>query len=243
MKPWHEGPLLGFDTETTGTDVWGDRIITAALVYKADFGSEPLKYEFMINTGEEIPEAATKIHGITNEIMQEQGQPAVQVLGEINMLIHEFVAKGAVIVAYNAPFDLTLLREDSLRAGSTPTPALSAGCVLDPLVIDKQTDKYRKGKRNLSATAEFFGIDSAGAHGALADVIMTMRVAYKLAYKFPKLQVEPSVIHGWQQQWRAQQSADYQMYLRKTKPDAIVDGSWPIEPEREAVTVGDGMTW
>lgn len=241
-RPWNDGPLLGFDTETTGTDVWGDRIVTAALVYKADFGSEPIKYEFMVNIGQDIPEAATKIHGITNEMMIEQGLPAVQVLGEINMLIHEFVAKGAMIVAYNAPYDLTLLRQDTLRSGTNPTPALSAGCVLDPLVIDKQTDKYRKGKRNLSATAEFFGIDSAGAHGALADVIMTMRVAYKLAGKYEKLRVEPSVIHGWQKQWRETQSLDYQTYLRKSKPDAIVDGSWPIEPERAAEDP-DGVQW
>ncbi|GAB3996940.1 hypothetical protein GCM10029992_18450 [Glycomyces albus] len=29
---WFEGPLLGFDTETTGVIVAGDRIVQAALV-------------------------------------------------------------------------------------------------------------------------------------------------------------------------------------------------------------------
>lgn len=29
---WTDGPLLGFDTETTGVDVDHDRIVTAALV-------------------------------------------------------------------------------------------------------------------------------------------------------------------------------------------------------------------
>ena len=29
---WTDGPLLGFDTETTGVDVDNDRIVTAALV-------------------------------------------------------------------------------------------------------------------------------------------------------------------------------------------------------------------
>jgi DNA polymerase-3 subunit epsilon len=244
VTAWHEGPLLGFDTETTGTDVWGDRIVTAALVYKPGFHEEPIRYEFMIDTGEEIPEGATKIHGITTEMMRDQGKPAVQVLSEINLLIHEFTTvKSATLVAYNAPYDLTLLREDSLRAGATVAPQLGLTPVLDPWVIDKQTDKYRKGKRNLSTTAESFGIDSTGAHGALADVIMTMRVAYKLAAKFPKLQVPAETIHGWQVTWKAQQNADYQSYLRKSKPDAVVDGAWPIEPPREAVTVGDGVTW
>lgn len=244
--PWHQGPVLGFDTETTGVDVWNDRIVTAALVYKADWGSEPLKYEFMIDTGEEIPEEATKIHGITTERMRDEGKPALQVLSEINLLIHEFtVNKGAAtVIAYNAPFDMTLLREDSMRAGATLAPGLGITPVVDPLVIDKQTDKYRKGKRQLSVTAEHFGVDNAGAHGALADVIMTMRVAYKLAAKFPKLQVEAPLIHAWQKQWREQQSLDYQSYLRKTKPTAEVDTDWPILPPRavEEVTAG-GVTW
>jgi DNA polymerase-3 subunit epsilon len=240
---WNEGPLLGFDTETTGTDVFGDRIVTAALVYKADYGSEPLKYEWMINTGTEIPEDATKVHGISNEIMAEQGLPAVQVLGELNLLIHQFVHdKGATVVAYNAPFDLSLLREDSRRAGVNFAHVLTECPVVDPWVIDKQTDKYRKGKRNLSTTAEHFGIDPAGAHGALADVIMTMRLAYRLAAKFDKLRVPARVIHDWQVQWKAQQNADYQSYLRKTKPDAVVDSAWPIEPERAQAAEGE-MSW
>ncbi|NED90952.1 3'-5' exonuclease, partial [Streptomyces sp. SID11233] len=29
---WYEGPLTGFDLETTGTDVEHDRIVTAAVI-------------------------------------------------------------------------------------------------------------------------------------------------------------------------------------------------------------------
>lgn len=241
---WMEGPLLGFDTETTGTDVWNDRIITAALVFKESYESPAVKYEWMINTGLEIPEEATKIHGITNEAMHEKGQPARKVLDEINLLVHTFaVERQAALIAFNAPYDLTILREDTLRAGGQFAGVFDVIPVIDPLVIDKQTDKYRKGKRNLSSTAEHFGIDSAGAHGALADVIMTMKVGYALARKYPKLQVPAPTLHEWTKGWKEIQNADYQSYLRKTKPDAVIDDAWPIEPPRERVTVGDGITW
>src|SRR5699024_7823162 len=33
---WSSGPLLGFDTETTGVDPENDRLVTAALVLRAD---------------------------------------------------------------------------------------------------------------------------------------------------------------------------------------------------------------
>lgn len=245
MGNWMEGPLVGFDTETTGTDVWNDRIITAALVYKPSFTAEPLKYEWMINTGEEIPEGATKIHGITNERMQEEGKNPQLVLNEICYLLHQFTTQqGAAVVAFNAAYDLTILREDTVRAGGTFAETLYQAPVIDPLVIDKQTDKYRKGKRTLSATAEMLGIDTAGAHGALADVIMTMRVAYKLAARYPKLQVEASQIHEWQKDWKNQQELSFAEYKRKTDPnwEAQTD-CWPIHPLRVEEENTGGVTW
>lgn len=237
-----EGPLLGFDTETTGTDVWGDRIVSAALVFKESFHATPLKYEWLIDPGVEIPEEASKIHGITTERARNEGKQPAEVLQELNYLAHTFmVEKQATLVAYNAPFDLTLLREDTERHGLVYA-AQMATRVVDPLVIDKQTDKWRKGRRTLSATAQHFGIDPAGAHGALADVVMTMRIAYKLAAKFPALQVPAAELHGWQEQWKAAQDADYQQYLRKSRPDAVVESFWPVAPEREKPMAG-GKQW
>ncbi|MGO2360817.1 MAG: exonuclease domain-containing protein, partial [Brachybacterium tyrofermentans] len=37
---WIDAPLLGFDTETTGTNVASDRIVTVALVHSVGPGRE-----------------------------------------------------------------------------------------------------------------------------------------------------------------------------------------------------------
>ncbi|NUQ88686.1 MAG: 3'-5' exonuclease, partial [Glycomyces artemisiae] len=57
---WFEGPLLGFDTETTGVSVEQDRIVQAALV--TGTGSTT----WLIDPGVTIPPGATRVHGITD---------------------------------------------------------------------------------------------------------------------------------------------------------------------------------
>ena len=39
--PWFNGPLLGFDTETTGVDPRHDRLVTAALVFRLPVATPP----------------------------------------------------------------------------------------------------------------------------------------------------------------------------------------------------------
>ena len=39
--PWFNGPLLGFDTETTGVDPRHDRLVTAALVFRPASSDAP----------------------------------------------------------------------------------------------------------------------------------------------------------------------------------------------------------
>ena len=66
-KPkWHEGPLAGFDLETTGVDVYGDRIVTAAVVHHTP-GSRPRALQWVINPGTDVPAEAAEVHGWTNQ--------------------------------------------------------------------------------------------------------------------------------------------------------------------------------
>ena len=53
--------------------------------------------------------------------------------------------------------------------------------VIDPLVIDKAVDRYRKGKRTLEAAAAFYGVPLDDAHDAGADAIAAGRVAQAIA--------------------------------------------------------------
>src|SRR5699024_2036021 len=60
---WHVGPLLGFDTETTGVDVFTDRVVTAATVLTED-GSDEVR-TWLDDPGVEIPAGAAAVPGIT----------------------------------------------------------------------------------------------------------------------------------------------------------------------------------
>ena len=63
---WHEGTLYGFDVESTGVDVFTDRIVTATVV-KIEGGQLADQRSWLVDPGISIPEAATKVHGITTE--------------------------------------------------------------------------------------------------------------------------------------------------------------------------------
>jgi DNA polymerase III subunit epsilon len=49
------------------------------------------------------------------------------------------------------------------------------------------------------------------------------------AEKYPELQMPAQQLHDLQVVWKADQAEDFQSYLRRQgKPEAVIDGSWPL---------------
>jgi DNA polymerase III subunit epsilon len=146
---WTTGPLLGFDTETTGVDVTHDRIVTAALVRRVPGESTEVR-TWLIDPGVPIPAEAAAIHGITTEHAVAHGEAPGPALDEIAALIAADLAIGVPVVAFNAAFDLSLL-DAELARHALPTLGERLGRavtpVIDPLVLDRSLDRFRKGKR------------------------------------------------------------------------------------------------
>lgn len=224
MNEWHKGLAIGFDLETTGVDTTTARIVTASVVLLDAQGTVVNHREWLVNPGVEIPEAATAVHGVSTEKARAEGAPAKQSVQEIMQLLN-FASQQAPIVAFNASYDFSVLYNEALRY---ELPAFFPGNVIDPFIIDKQVDKFRKGKRTLSATSEFYGVVLENAHTSLADAVACVEVARQIGERYPQLQVDPMVLHGWQIGWAKEQAESFQQYLRKTKPEAVVDGAWPI---------------
>lgn len=223
---WHEGPLLGFDLETTGVNPFEARIVTASLAW---FHGDDLQdtQDWLINPGVEIPQEATNVHGITTYKAESEGSQPLTALAEIRNRLASF---DGPLVVFNAAYDLTLLEAELERNGLEPLENYSP--VIDPFVIDKQADKYRKGKRTLTAMSEHYGVTLDNAHTSNADAVAAVKVAVAIGAKYPELQADPMLVHGWQVTWRAQQSASLQDYFRKTKPNAVVNGEWPVQVRR-----------
>lgn len=235
---WRNGTLVSFDTETTGTNPETARIVTASVVVIRP-GEQPRPVEWLVDPGVEIPEQASKIHGITTEQARDAGMPAAAAVGEIAETIEACcVDDGVPLIVYNASYDLTLLDRE-LRRHFVVGSALSAiPRVVDPLVIDRALDRYRKGKRTLTETSKHYRvpISEQDAHGSTADALCAARVAWKLAGVFPEELADLEALQGKQARWHANwvdHFADYQRSLGRVLTDISRD--WPVRAVPELV--------
>jgi DNA polymerase-3 subunit epsilon len=225
--PWAD-TLAVFDLETTGIDVETSRIVTAYVGVLGRDGEVIEQRDWIIDPGVEIPMAASIIHGVTTERARLEGQAPPVAVAEIIAALTEVAGRGLPIVAYNAAYDLTLLDREALRYGLTALPV--PGAVVDPLVIDKAVDRYRRGKRTLSATAEHYGVSLIDAHDAGADAVAAGRVAQAIARAFPELATTAvAALHARQVDWSREQAENYQAWRRANgSPEFTTSGEWPV---------------
>ena len=222
-----------FDLETTGLDLAEARIVTACAV-ELDAAGQVVgqNIEWLANPGIEIPSQASDVHGVTTEIAIRDGRAADIVVAEILDSLRGFFARGIPVVAYNAPFDFTILHYEALRHGLEP---LKLGSVIDPLVIDKFKDKYRKGKRRLENAAEFYNVTLDDAHNATADAIAAGRVAQAIAKRWAdELPNSASEIHELQIGWSEAIDSDFETYMKRSvNPAFTATRGWPLKLKRD----------
>jgi len=219
-----------FDLETTGVDVTHDRIVTAHVGVLDASGSVLTAHDWLADPGVPIPEGAAAIHGITTERARAEGLPARQVVQEVVEALRGILDAGIPVVAYNAPYDFSLLKHEAVRHGVEPI--LSPFPVIDPLVVDKAYDRWRRGKRTLTVVAEHYAVRLDGAHEASADAVAAGRVAQALAERFaPWLPETAHELHTRQIAWaRAQAASLTEYFIQVGRLDASdrLDGDWPI---------------
>ncbi len=225
MDSWQNLPRAAFDLETTGRNPLEARIVTATVMVVAGDGSLTDHHEWLVDPGIPIPDEAAEIHGVTTERARAEGMPAGVAVQELSTLLTRLFAAGLPVLAFNASYDFTVLAAEGERyAVPTPVPV----SVIDPYIMDKQADRFRRGKRTLSAMCEHYGIELTDAHTSAADVWATLRVAAELATRFPLLCQPAAQLHELQRGWAQNQASSFQEYLRRSNPDAVVDGSWPL---------------
>ncbi|MFI9121772.1 3'-5' exonuclease [Streptomyces bikiniensis] len=233
---WYEGPLAAFDTETTGIDVEGDRIVSAALVVQDTAGARPRVTRWLVNPGIPVPEEATAVHGLTDDHLQRNGRWPAPVMEELGRALAEQIAAGRPLVVMNAPFDLTLLDRELRRHRASSLAAYLAGaplCVLDPRVLDKHLDRYRKGRRTLTDLCAHYEVELTGAHDAAADATAAMDVVRAVARRFSSRleRLTPAELHTLQAVWHAAQARGLQAWFARQGTPETVDPSWPLRPE------------
>ncbi|GAA0470909.1 exonuclease domain-containing protein [Streptomyces olivaceiscleroticus] len=233
---WHKEPLVGFDLETTGTDVETDRVVTAAVIRLDAAGRAAPALSWILDPGVPIPSEASAIHGFSTDYVRQYGRPAAAGLAEITEALAAALGEGTPLVVMNARYDLSLLDRECRRHGVVPLSerlGTDPAPVVDPLVLDKHLDPYRKGKRTLQALCAHYGVVLDAAHEAGADAVAAVGVARRIGAKHPEVAgLTRPALHALQRQAAADQAASFQRYLRRTAdPTAHVEPAWPLIPK------------
>lgn len=156
------------DTETTGMNMTGQpqighNIIEIGAVEVINRRLTGRTFHVYIKPPREVDEEAIRVHGITNEFLQDK-----PVFAEIADDFLAFI-KGAELIIHNAPFDVAFMDQEFSYLKDPPPKTAEMCTVTDSLQMAR---KMYPGKRNnLDALCDRLGIDNSKRvlHGALLD--------------------------------------------------------------------------
>ncbi len=156
--------FTAFDTETTGLDPRQCRIVEIGGI-RFDRLGPGARFNSLVDPSSPMPAEASRINGITDEMLR--GQPTAR------DVLPDFLSfsGGTVLVAHNAPFDVSFVNEELSRLGR---PAL-ANRVVDTRILAREVfpglPKYA-----LQDLAARFGIEARDAHRAEDDARVCMEL-------------------------------------------------------------------
>lgn len=220
-----EAKYFVWDVESSGIDVFNDRIVQLFAATADENGDLIDTWEFFIDPGIEIPEEAAAVHGFTNAFLKENGEKPENALVKIRDLFLEH--RNLIQVAFNMNYDLSILDAEMKRHGISDSFGswfAENGALVDSIVIDRHKDKWRKGKRTLAAQADHYGVayDPDALHNARTDVELTTKVTVAILNKYGT----PSTAE--QAEWREEWRKGFEEYLRRSDPSAVVEKGWPL---------------
>ena len=173
-RPLQETTFVVLDLETTGGAPHLGAAITEIGAVKIRGGVTISEFQSFINPQHAVPAYITALTGITDEMVYQ-----APTISEIFPTFLQFlgVETSTVLVAQNAPFDLSFLK----YAASAHKISWPKFLVLDTAIIARKVltrDEVPNCK--LGTLAEFFGTSTTPNHRALDDARATVDVFYGL---------------------------------------------------------------
>lgn len=174
------------DTETTGLDPQkGDRIIEIGCIELIKRRPTGKTLHFYFNPDRIVEEGALKVHGISNEFLQDKPR-FFEVVDELIDFL-----KGAELVIHNAEFDVGFLNSELSLLRRNTYGIIQEHCeILDTLALARQ---LHPGQRNsLDALCKRYQIDNSHRklHGALLDAEILSAIYLTMTGGQEKLFVE-----------------------------------------------------
>ena len=158
-----------FDLETTGISSVTDRIIEISAVKVKD-GQVVEEFSTLVNPERKIPKAASNVNHITDEMVKEK-----PILRELLPDFLEFIRE-EILVGHNIhSFDIKFIKNACFEYGYEDLK----NDYVDTLYMARKALPQLSHHR-LADLSEYYGIDTQGAHRALADCYMNQKVYEEL---------------------------------------------------------------
>ena len=177
------------DTETTGLSFKeGHKIVEIACIETQDLIATGKVFHKLINPLRDMPEAAYKVHGFTEEFLSDKDT--------FDKIADEFLnfIKGKKIIIHNAPFDISFLNGE---LNSIKKELVDIKSVTDSLELAR--NKFPGSSNSLDALCKKFNIDLSKRtkHNALLDCELLREVYINLLdVKEPKFNLASRSIFG-----------------------------------------------
>lgn len=221
--------LVAFDLETTGVDPFTDVPVSFGFVKRTPDSGVKIRQGY-VNPGVPIPESATAIHGITDEMVAPAPDLVAGTEYVANLLATTW-RDGGAIVGMNVSYDLTMVESLCSRLGLPTLTERGLGPVLDVLVVDRHVDQWRRGGRKLTDLCAHYGVTLGDAHDATADATASLEVLEVMLTRHARLATIPrdsinETLGEWYRTWLT----DFSEYLEK-KGEPPVEASrygWPL---------------
>ena len=178
------------DTETTGLSFKeGHKIVEIACIETQDLIATGKVFHKLINPLRDMPEAAYKVHGFSEEFLSDKDT--------FDKIADEFLnfIKGKKIIIHNAPFDISFLNGE---LNSIKKELVDIKSVTDSLELAR--NKFPGTSNSLDALCKKFNIDLSKRtkHNALLDCELLREVYINLLdVKEPKFNLASGSISGY----------------------------------------------
>ena len=157
--------FVAFDTETTGLSPQSEGLVELAAVRFDLLNGAKEYFQTLINPGKPIPWAASRIHGITDEMVFEA--PSID---KVLPSFFQFI-QGAIPVAHNAGFDIGFLSLYAVRSSiQAPEVPILDSCMFSRRVFPEFAS------HKLETLVKEHGVMEGTFHRALADAKSCMEV-------------------------------------------------------------------
>ena len=257
VAKWDRMPMVGFDLETTSTDPHTAGIVTATIVVSKP-PEPPEATTWIVDPGIPVPDEAAAIHGWTTERLRayDAARDPGEASFEISAILARWMGSRLPVVAFNAPYDLTLLEAENARHGN-PTLAervapKPVGPIIDPMVLDRHVDQYRKTRpaptddqpdrrvcacgcgaeaKNLAGCCRHYGVELRDAHTSEADATAAVHLARAIIRRYPSAfrGFTVGTLHMAQVDWKREQADNLRAFFDRVGKDHDgVPGEWPL---------------